>query len=573
VLELVKLRSSGLLRLRTFIEEMRRYGIGYTKALILQGCYERGEYEIVTETGEIIPKEEIENKVSIDEYYFVWMLKMKYKSKSEDPSKEKEHPIEIEVIVSGFLEKHSVSPVPTQSSIEDVLTNGLTDGFIEYLKHFWHLTFKGMDLSVIFDEYEPALEEFELERVKLEDVKYVPKARIEDVIFRIRRKPTQDFNEKEDYADDLYPYVDYALQEVQQWIIDSEIIYYTKEVREELEKLKERIRKAELGKLERRIERARNVTDVEEIYDTLYDLYVSLRLSDEEYYELLEKLEKKARVVFEEQRDRWIKRIRKCKSLSELDKVMWRIQQTKTWQSRFFTPYREIVEEAEREKRNELLIELIKKRKESKERIYKRLETYFLNRMNEILKTTKSVRDLRRLITRVKRSKLPEEIKERIVREIHGKIRSIWINNYRYVVKTLKEYEEKLKEEEKLTVADLRSIEGKLRGLSETINGKPSNYLPFLSFVRKEIRRLRDRVKYLIRKKLTRVEEEELDRILKMPKDRRIEVIEKGIEESRTVDELMFWQKVIEKSRDFDYATRVRLLSKVRVKLFGGEGE
>lgn len=575
VLDVVKLRSRGLLSVRAFRREMRRYGISFTKALILQGCYERGEYEVVTEEMKEIPKKEVENKLVVNVYRFVWMLKMKYLPKKEDPTKKKEHPVEIELVVVGKLEKHKMSSRPTESQIEDKLANELEMAFLEYLKDYWHIVAHKINISVVFDEYTPSLEEFEKIDEKLKDISEPLEGSVDYIEFKLRRSPYGDFVEKEDYASDLYPYVEYAVNEVEEWITYEETIVVKEEIKKAVERVSELIRKRKLDVIRDRIRKAKNITDVEDVYKTIYGLWIEGKITEKEYYDFLKLLEERAKVVLRSQADKWISRIRKCKSLSELDKVMWRIQQTKTWQSRWFEPMRPIIEEEEKKVRNKLLSELIRKRKERKEVVYRRIYRYFENRMKEIVKTTKNVRDLERLIRRVEKSKLPEEMKRRLIRKIRKEIRKIQREQCKYAWNSLRELEPK----KEMSLDRLEKIEKGLRGLWEDIRSKPKNFEPCREYVIKEIRKRLERIRYYKKRSFLTELREELNRVLRLSPEEQAIKFRELIETATTLDELNEIERAFRKSPlylnpKYD-RYRVQIEALIRVKrgqiLYGGK--
>ena len=92
VLDVIRLRTEGMITWTAFREYMRKYNISPTRALIFQGCVERGEYEVYDEEGNIIPKEVLEKSINVDVYEFIWHLKLDY-------SKRKHHQIHIELTV------------------------------------------------------------------------------------------------------------------------------------------------------------------------------------------------------------------------------------------------------------------------------------------------------------------------------------------------------------------------------------------------------------------------------------------------------------------------------------------
>jgi len=575
VLDIVKLRSRGLLGVEAFRREMKRYGISFTRALILQGCYERGEYEVVTEEMKEVPKEEIENKLVVNVYRFVWMLKMKYLPKKEDPSKKKEHPVEIELVVVGKLEKHKMSSRPTESQIEDKLANELEMAFLEYLKDYWHIVAHKVNISVVFDEYTPSLEEFEKIDEILKDISEPLEGSIDYIEFKLRRSPYGDFVEKKDYASDLYSYMEYAVNEVEEWITYEETIVIREEIKKAIERVSELIRKRKLDIIRDRIRKARNITDIEDIYKTIYGLWIEGKITEKEYYDFLKLLEERSKVVLRKQLESWISAIRRCKSLSELDKVMWRIQRTKTWQSRWFEPMRPIVEEEERKVRNKLLAELIRKRKERREVIYRRIYRYFENRMKEIVETTRNVRDLERLIRRVERSKLPEEMKRGLIRKIRREIKKIQREQCKYAWNSLRELEPK----KEMSLKELESIEAKLRGLLETIRSKPKNFEPCREYVVKEIRKRLKRIDYYRKRSFLMELREELNRILKLSPEEQVIEFRELIETAMTLDELNEIERAFKKSPlylnpKYD-RYRVRIEALIRVKrgqiLYGGK--
>jgi len=576
VLDLIKLRIRRAITLETFYKEMRKYGIRRTRALIFQGCYERGEYLVLDEQGREIPKEEIEDKLTVNVYYFEWSLTMKYKSKREDKEKKKEHPVELELTVTGEVEKHRASPKPTDSDIYNYVLYTIEDYVLLYFRDYWHLEFKGMPIERIFDEYSPNIDEFRVDRVILKRIDEPLEGRVLDITFRIRRSPTQDFRENVDYANDLYPYMVMAVTEIQETIIAEEIIRELRELRREM---RERRRRMRIETVENRIRRIRSITDVEELDRTIKEMFARGEIDEKKFEELIKMLDEYAEKIFLEQVERWCKRIQKAETEGELNKIMSRIYETKTWNSYYFERFRDLVEECERKKRNELMKKAIEKEKLKREQIMKRVYGYYRAKKEQIMKTDRKVRQLRRLITRVEKSVLTDEMKKELISWIEENIKKVCKSEYEKTMNTIRTYERIVKNFKKYRIFQLEEALEGLRMLLASVKARKTEFCEYYQEVEKRIRELIKELRKAIKKRVREEKKKEVEKILKMKPEAQYEQFKSLIEEAESLEELNFIERAFKRSEIYKnpkyHAMKVEIESLIRyrrMELIAGRG-
>ena len=465
VRDIAYLRSEGLLTLGTFYSLMRLYGITRTRALIFQGCVERKEYTIYDEEGREIDVEEVHDKLLTKRYGFVWMLKMKY-------TKRKHHQIHIELTVEGEIEKHEMFIEPTQSSIEKKVNEKLEEAFEEYLKAFWHILVRNLKRLGELDEYKPDFERFEEIKEYYKKLEDGLEGEIVDITFNVKRTEEAEWRSYDYYAGDFQPFAERAITEVADWILEREMDFLRREIEEARVEIAKTIVELRAEAIKRRIERAEKVVDVKAIEKDLEDALRREDISAKDYKELKELLMRKATMVFADIAMRWCKRIRNARTEGELNRIMKRIQNTYTWKNEMFEPFRERVYECERERRNELLKEAIRRKEITRERALKRVEAHFRRRKEEIMKTTRKVRDLRRLISRIRRSALSEKKKEELIKLVENNIEKIQKERCERAWKTVE------------TETDIV----KLRMLYYTIGPRRQDYEPCYDEIRKAIR-------------------------------------------------------------------------------------
>ena len=571
VLDVIRMRIQRLIGLREFYRLMRKYGITPTWALIYQGCVERKEFRVITPEWKELKPEEVERKVFVDKYKFVWTLRLKY-------TKRKHHQIHIEITVEGWFEKHKAIPEPTYGEMWDRIDAYMKDAFEEYMADHWHILVRELHAKRELDKYVSGTDEMYIEESYFKDVDEPLEGEITYVEFKVKRYEEADYEKRLDYRRAFEPYAEEKLHEFIEWIIETESIYFTRQVIEMIREIRERIKKARLRIKENRIEVARNITDLLDIQKELQEEYAKEELTDEEYKELYEKLLKKSGEILMEQVKKWCKRIREKETIGELNQYMKRIMNTKIWQSDLFAPLREYVLECERKRMNELLAEAVKKKEIRRAEALKRVEKYFRDRKEDIMKTTRSVRDLRDLIRRVRRSKLSDEVKEFLIKDIEANIEKVQRERCRWV------YEAIVKAKE---ISELRL-------LAETVATRKLDFEPCYDDVRKKIRaKIRRLRRELYRKTaedivetvdkakdLERVREVTnlCDTILKLPLDRQYSVFRQLIQNSKTYQELTAIHECLRQSdlyKDPKHVKRksrlLRLIDMQSRKLLGGE--
>jgi len=465
VRDIAYLRSKGMLSLTTFYNLMRRQGLTRTRALIIQGKVERGEYVIIDEEGNEIRPEEIENKLLTKVFKFEWMLKLKY-------TRRKHHQIHIQITVDGEIEKHEVFPEPIPMNIREKIANEFEKAFERYMKEFWFILVRLLRSKDLLDEYKSDTSEFKEVMEYYKDINEGLEGEITDIEFLVKRYEKAEWDRIRQYERDFEPYVTEALEEIVDWITETEMDFLRREIEKVREETKSRIERARIDVFKTRIERAEKVVDIKTIEKDLGEAFITGKITEKEYRELLSLLRERSARIFNQIVIRWCERIKRAETEGKLNEIMKRIMNTWTWKNFLFEPFRDKVIECERERRNELLKEAVKRKEITRERVLKRVESYFRRRKEEIMRTTRSVRDLRRLITRVRRSALSEEKKEELIKLIEDNIEKIQKESCERAWKTVE------------TETDIT----KLRNLYYTIGNNRQNYEPCYDEIRKAIR-------------------------------------------------------------------------------------
>lgn len=431
VLGIIKLRSNNLIGIRQFTRLMRRFGISYTRALIYQGCYERGEFEVITETGledkELESKlKEIETKV-VDEYRFRFVIRVKYQ-------KRKGHELFLEAVVEGTFEKTAGIPEPTEEEIRRELKDNIMLKFEEFMVDFFTHTSTAYLELVRNGELDGEFEEFEVVGSKAKKIDEELSGEITYTYLSLGRSETGRWVDRPDLANAMLPYMEDALLETIDYIMRTEATYLTISARRMYDRLREFVKKSEEKlisvKIKERISVAKNITDLEDLLKYINELLEKGKISYEDYQNYFLAIQVKAREILNEQLMKWIERIDRCKSIAELNEVMSRIMKTTTYRSVFFDPLRVKLEEEYIRKLNELARIEIPKGIISRKDVYKAVLTRYLDKLSELVKTgyenvhmlRRVIVRLRRTIRRVERSKLPEDVKAKIVSEYESKI-------------------------------------------------------------------------------------------------------------------------------------------------------
>ena len=422
VLDVIRLRTEGMITWTAFREYMRKYNISPTRALIYQGCVERGEYEVYDEEGNIIPKEVLEKSINVDVYEFIWHLKLDY-------SKRKHHQVHIELTVEGWFEKYTGVPIPSESSMQDKLSELLMDAFEMYMKDYWHFLVKELYKAGKLDEYKPAWEKFDKVDVKIKPAEKPLEGEITDVEFKLARYEGAEYRRMRSYEYDLKPYLDSAMVEFLDWLTSYSIRYTTRTARRLMRYYEELREKREKDRLRRYFSTVANIVDLLEKHDRLELLYETGRIDDTTYLDFYELLTNASRRFLIDQAKKWCDRIRRTTTLGELRQQMRRIMETRTWRSEFFTPYREYVLECERVQINRIMQEMLRRKIIRREEIRRRVYRLFRERKREIRRTTDDPRDYRTLITRVERAyrrkTITETDRRRLIRYIERNIEKV----------------------------------------------------------------------------------------------------------------------------------------------------
>jgi len=422
VLDVIRLRIEGMITWTAFREYMRKYNISPTRALIFQGCVERGEYTVYDEEGREIPKEVLEKSINVDVYEFIWHLKLDY-------SRRKHHQIHIELTVEGWFEKYTGVPIPSESSMQDKLSELLMDAFEMYMKDYWHFLVKELYKAGKLDEYKPAWEKFDKVDVKIKPAEKPLEGEITDVEFKLARYEGAEYRRMRSYEYDLKPYLDSAMVEFLDWLTSYSIRYTTRTARRLMRHYEEIREKRRKDVLRRYFSTVANIVDLLEKHNRLELLYERGEIDDKTYLDFYELLTNASRRFLIDQAKKWCESIRRTRTLGELRATMKRIMSRVTWKSEFFVPYREYVLECERVQINRIMQEMLKRKEIRREEIRRRVYRLFRERKREIRRTTDDPRDYRTLITRVERAyrrkTITETDRRRLIRYIERNIERV----------------------------------------------------------------------------------------------------------------------------------------------------
>lgn len=535
VLDVIKLRISGLITLSEFLRRMRKYGITYTWAMIYQGCVERNEYRVITPEEKEIEAEKLKDKVSVGVYRFTWHLKLKY-------TKRRYHEIHVDVTVEGYVEKHLAIPKPPESEIEDKIANELELAFEDYVREFWNFNLRKLLMDVDTD-FESGIETFELDKVIFKEIGEELEGYVDYIQFLIKRYEDAEWIKRDDLARDFEPYVEEAIKEVVAWIMENEgkyLIKMAEEISERVKETLERIRKeTTVAKIERMIRACKNITDLRAVKDMIESYIKDEKINEDEAFDLTWKLHEKAREVLTEQAKKWCKRLREAETLDELNKILKSIMKTVTWKSELFQPFKDYVLECARKRANELF-KLLKLPTEVAQR---RAYTYYLNQLEEIedrpFTNMTLITDLQDLLRRIRRSKLKEKYKEELIKRIEQLIDEIYDLRCKY-------YKEAILKANKL---------GELRYYRQLIRRHKTEfakcYDELIELATKRIEELRDKIyrktEEKVFEKIEKVKDYErpleikrlADKILRLPSEKQYDILMKLIDEAKSYDELI----------------------------------
>ncbi len=319
VRDIAYMRSKGMLSLDTFYRLMRNYGIRRTLALRIQGCVERKEYTVFDERGNEINVDEIHDKLIVRRYEFECMLKLKY-------TKRKHHEIHIELTIEGGIEKHEMFPEPTTVDIQDMIKEHLEEAFESYIKDFWHFLVRDLVRIGELDEYSLHVTKFEEEREYYKELDEGLEGEVYYISFLIKREEEATWKHNKTYESDIRSYIEKALSEVAEKILEKEMDFLKREITKLREEQKRVIERTRYEILERRIERIEKIVDAKEIEKDLEDYLSKELITFEEYKRLEDKLKTYSEKAFREIVNRWCSRIMKARTEGEVRQIMKRIQ-------------------------------------------------------------------------------------------------------------------------------------------------------------------------------------------------------------------------------------------------------
>ena len=564
VLDVIRLRIEGMITWTAFREYMRKYNISRTMALIFQGCVERGEYTVYDEEGNVVPREILEKSINVDVYEFIWHLKLDY-------SKRKHHQVHIELTVEGWFEKYTGVPIPSESTIQDKLSELLMEAFEMYMKDYWHFLVKELYKAGKLDEYKPAWEKFDKVDVKIKPAEKPLEGEITDVEFKLARYEGAEYKRMRSYEYDLRPYLDSAMVEFLDWLTSYSIRYTTRTARRLMRYYEELREKRRKDVLRRYFSTVANIVDLLEKHNRLELLYERGEIDDKTYLDFYELLTNASRRFLIDQAKRWCESIRRTRTLGELRATMRRIMSRVTWKSEFFVPYREYVLECERVQINRIMQEMLKRKEIRREEIRRRVYRLFRERKREIKRTTDDPRDYRTLITRVERAyrrkTITETDRRRLIRYIERNIEKVQKRRCRTAWREARRAR---------TIRELRRLRTRivrLRRFYEPCYDKLLNYING-KLRRLELRRygyiiskIEERIRATFGYSRVKAITEVCDYILKLPVREQYRYFIRLIDEATTIDELEAIMDCFEKS-PIHYSTKYYRMHEDIVKLY-----
>jgi len=549
VFDLCKMYTYGLIGVTQFEREMRKHGVTRARAYVLLGKYQRGEYTIELPDGTEIPGKPKATWLFVTEYYFHWVIKIKY-------DKRKYHEIFLDVEVMGTLQKHSSIPVPSHHEIAQTLDVQLETQFNNYLKDFWQLRL--VDLKYVAEaELETGLEEFRPVRFLILDESVPLEYNIDDIIFMLSRGQGKPYVRRRDLENDLRPYIELALSNTEEMIIDSELQWMMRSselIEETMEKqIQEILDRVNKEKLIRAIRAIHSVGHIGLIENRIEKSYEEGLIDYETYLELHQLLLEKTRSLTMERARKWCQMIKKAGTIQDLNRILSRIMSSKTWNSFYFQEAKKFVIECANSKMRELLKEGMERREITKEAAHKRVYSYFEKQLRELEKKGTAsptvVRDLRNLLSRVTKSKLKPELKQKLVDEIRTAITKFSEEKCQRFMKMARE------------ASNLKEIRHVKAEVTKQKGEIPECYENLMNVINQKIKGMREQ-KYgktieRIEKQLKKVSKgERVDkiiqaapRILKLPADKQFEVLMKLIHEAESIPELQAVFNIIKKSK------------------------
>jgi len=543
VLSIIKLRSKGLLGVKAFYREMKKHGISRTKALILQGCYEEGEYEVIGVSKKELERIRKYDTKIVDVYEFRLLITLDYMSKG--------HELFIEVEVVGEHEKTQGIPIPTENEVMQYLRDTMCEKFEEFMVDFFVHTDVALREMISKANYKCEIEEYKIIDNRVKEIDEELEGEIKEITFKLRRSKSRKWTIRDDLANALWPYMEEGLKDVLDYVMEVEATYLTIAGRKIYEKAREVYKKAHEEllsvKIKRMIEKVRNVSDVFKVEEYLEKLLDEGEISYRDYLDYRLLLFIKAKNIVQQQLIKWIERIDKCKTLNELSELIRRILRTKTYKSIFFDPFRDRLEEEYVRKVNELAKLEIKKGITTKDKAVKSIVMKYVNQITEISDIARKsphtlgrvIVRLRRIERRVEKSKLPEYAKKEIISAVEKSIEEL-------INQTCDRYRNSI--DKAKSIRQLNNLSSEVQKLRKWLKKCYDDLMERIKKKRKELRRreyetIVEEVKVMPITDLKKF----VDNVYKLPKSKQYSIFNDLLDRAETLEELFeIWAMISE---------------------------
>jgi len=421
--DLCILRLRRMLTLKTFKLMMRSFGLTPTKAMWVMGGVERKSYTIVktakredtrVEVAEY-PPETADNRLFTTKYGFTWYARIEYD--------EVGHELYLEFTVNGEVEVHDFMAI-SENTIMEMLDLFLTELTYEYIHSF----FTEYDLPMVtgFSDFEEIDESIKEHNEMLSyGVNYVA--------VHMRRSRDHPFRYR-DYLSKAYEIYAYeALSRFVEWFINTEREFLRREMEALKGELKKAVRDIIVSKYKTLAKYAKDVSELKKLEVRLEKDRTEGAVTYDEYTEIMEILKERAKEIFSGVAMSWVKMLEACKSEVCVQNRMKEIKNTEIWKNPLFDEYKDIILDKEREILNRIYSEALKKRTMPVKAIYSRIYTYFRNRIKEEDK----VKRIEKVIQRIERSVIPEEMKNELISIAKSKIDEIVKHRFEYAKKVI----------------------------------------------------------------------------------------------------------------------------------------
>ena len=409
--DLCVLRLRRMLTLKTFKLMMRYFGLTPTKAMWVSGGVERKSYTIVktvkkegarVEVAEY-PPEIADNKLFTTKYRFTWYARIEYD--------EIGHELYLEFTVDGEVEVHDFMAI-SENTIMEMLDLFLTELTYEYI----HAFFTEYDLPMVtgFSDFEEIDEDIKgYDEMLSYDVNYVS--------VHIRRSREHPFRYRDDLSKAYEIYAYEALSRFIGWFLDTEREFLRREMEALRGELKKAVREIVISKYKTLARYAKDISELKKLEANVEKDRAEGGVTYDEYAEIMKILKERAKEIFSGVAMSWIKMLEACKSEVCVQNRMKEIKNTEIWKNKLFEEYKDIILDKEREVLNKIYYEALKKKTMPIQAIYSRVYTYFHNRINE----EDTVKRIEKVIQRIEKSVIPEEMKNELISIAKSKINEI----------------------------------------------------------------------------------------------------------------------------------------------------